>query len=119
MAKAICGVFPEYLGDISTELFLQNLTNTNRGHNNIDQIRLAVPGGFTVIAEIERKLPNNSEHLARMKHVNELIAAAPTEALKQEILQEYMHPPGKIVRLILEINHPEDSGDFYDLRELA
>jgi hypothetical protein len=71
-------VLPEYLGDISTELFLQNLTNFNPGHSSIDQIRMSVPGGFSVIAEIEKEIPDVADHLARQKHFNDLVAAAPT-----------------------------------------
>jgi hypothetical protein len=35
-------VHSEYLGDISTELLLQNLTNINRHHSSIDAIRLTM-----------------------------------------------------------------------------
>jgi len=49
-------IITEYLGDISTELLLQNLTNINRFVSSIDAIRQSVPGGFMVTAEIERPI---------------------------------------------------------------
>lgn len=49
MHKQICG---EYLGGISAELLLQNLTNINHNCNTIDDIREFVRG-FTVTAEYE------------------------------------------------------------------
>lgn len=52
-------VLPEYLGDIDSELFLQNLTNINPHHNSIDEIRFGLSelqkngGVLTVTAECE------------------------------------------------------------------
>lgn len=47
------GIFGEWLGDISTEALLQNLTNENPHWSSTDSIRLAYPNGFTVTAEME------------------------------------------------------------------
>lgn len=42
-------IFEEYLGDVDTELLLQNLTNTNgTARANIDCVREMFPHGFTV-----------------------------------------------------------------------
>lgn len=48
--KRVC---PEYLGDISAELLLQNLTNVNHSANTIDEIREFLRGEFQVSAEYE------------------------------------------------------------------
>ena len=45
--------YEEWLGDIATEALLQNLVNTNEHVSSINAIRLGVPKGFTVTAEIE------------------------------------------------------------------
>jgi hypothetical protein len=47
-------IFPEYLGDVDSELLLQNLTNTNgTARANIDWVREMFPDGFSVSGEFE------------------------------------------------------------------
>ena len=87
-------IITEYLGDISTELLLQNLTNVNHFHNSIDAIRLAVPSGFTMIAEIERPIYGGEEMQRHVDEMNEYIKR--TGKCPEE--------PGKLLRLILEPN---------------
>jgi hypothetical protein len=86
-------VTEEYLGDISTEFLLQNLTNTNRNWSSIDAIRLAVPNGFTITAEIERRVLETEEDRARW--------VAETNAYMRRTGRE-PEQPGKLIRLILE-----------------
>jgi hypothetical protein len=53
-------VFPEYLGDVSTELLLQNLTNTNgTASANLDCVREMFPRGFTVTGEFQTSVFEN------------------------------------------------------------
>ena len=50
-------IFEEYLGDVDTELLLQNLTNTNgTARANIDCVREMFPRGFTVSGEFEMSI---------------------------------------------------------------
>jgi len=87
------GIFAEYLGDISTELLMQNLTNTNPHFSSIDLIRESFPEGFTVSAEIERPF-------------------AETQTEKEKIMQEMrsgLQPKGKLVRLVLDAKEKADA----------
>jgi len=76
-------IFSEYLGDVSAELLLQNLTNLNPHRSSIDIIRAAVPAGFTVTAEIEQEVLTSEECEGTARNSDS-------------------HPPGKLVRLVLE-----------------
>lgn len=55
------GIFLEYLGDVDTELLLQNLTNTNENFSSIDTFREAFPAGFMVSAQIEQRIYETPE----------------------------------------------------------
>ena len=52
MTPGLHGALPEWLGDIDTEVLLQNLKNTNPDARSIDAIRTAFPHGFGVHAYI-------------------------------------------------------------------
>lgn len=88
------GIFPEYLGDVSAELLLQNLTNTNQNFSSIDAIRAMADfhGAFQVIAEIERPV-----------HESE-VEPDPRETLTPR--------PGKLVRIVLEPAPTERGNDL-------
>jgi len=50
------GIFLEYLGEIDTDLLVQNLTNTNEGKPSIDAFREAFSRGFLVSVQIEQQI---------------------------------------------------------------
>jgi hypothetical protein len=90
------GTFPEYLGDVSTEALLQNLTNINEYVSSIDAIRLAYPRGFTVTVEME--LPVYDKESEKHKVLEALEDRFQTGDLGA------LPPNKKLVRLVLEPN---------------
>jgi hypothetical protein len=63
------GVCLEYLGDVATELLLQNLTNTNPAKSFIADFKDAFPLGFMVSAQIEMRIyetPEERQELAEL-----------------------------------------------------
>ena len=85
------GVFPEYLGDVTTEALLQNLVNKNCYVSSVNSIRSAYPNGFTVTAEIECPVADDI--------LDEEILRAKVEA---SLRPGYSQPSKRLVRLILE-----------------
>jgi hypothetical protein len=90
------GVFPEYLGDIGTEVLLQNLTNTGR-LSSIDSIREDWPKGFSVIAEMEMETFESGK--AAVESVEKRIAE---RAADNEGLTQALQDPKILRRLVLE-----------------
>jgi hypothetical protein len=93
------GVFPEYLGEVSAELLLQNLINTNPPVPNIDAIRERADfhGAFRVIAEIEGTVfESQAEKAAYLAELNAEIQDAGSA---QGVLSRRT---GKLVRIVLE-----------------
>ena len=68
--KSPC-VFPEFLGNIDPEVFLQNLTNANENENPIDAIRFGAQKmrergyGFTVIGNFEHVFGEDGAVIAK------------------------------------------------------
>jgi hypothetical protein len=89
------GVFSEYLGDIATEALLQNLTNTNVNHSSIDAIRAAIPGGFSVVAEIELSIMDTAE-FGPLKVWGRTLNEKEVEALLRQ--------PRKLIRIVITPN---------------
>jgi len=63
-------IFLEYLGEISNDLILQNLTNENQLKPSVEDFRLAFPLGFTVSVQIEQRIYETPEE---KKRINEFI----------------------------------------------
>jgi hypothetical protein len=100
------GTFLEYLGDISTEVLVQNLTNTNRHASSIEAIREAVPGGFSLTAEIERTFCETEEE--KLDMLADLNAALGKGSEVKEFLRSR---PGKLVRIVMVPNRSNE-GQF-------
>jgi hypothetical protein len=50
------GIFLEYLGEISTDLIFQHLTDANQLKPSIEDFRLAFPRGFVAAVQIEQRI---------------------------------------------------------------
>jgi len=87
-------IFPEYLGDISTEALLQNLTNENGYVSSADSIRLTYRKGFTITAEIERPVAED--------HLDEGTLQAEIENRLERSRPEPFPDRKTLVRLVLE-----------------
>ena len=55
------GTFLEYLGEISSDLILQNLTNESQSKPSIEEFRLAFPRGFVVSVQIQQQIHETPE----------------------------------------------------------
>jgi len=94
-------ILPEYLGDVSTEALLQNLTNENMSSRAVaDSVREMFPHGFTVTGEFELSVleteTERNEHLESMKRRFSK-ATNPSEQFAALVPADKM-----LVRLILE-----------------
>lgn len=97
------GIFPEYLGDVGTEVLLQNLTNVNPYSARVDQIRETIPSGFSVTAEIEMEYyDTEEEHLAAVQRLREELSKA------KDPIHFLTHRPGRLVRLVMEPKRLEE-----------
>ena len=90
-------VLPEHLGEIATEALLRILTNYNPYFSSIDWIRESVPQGFTVTAEFERKVYDETEE-------GKAEAIADLQARLKPDDPSSVQPAGKLVRIVLEAN---------------
>ena len=102
MSKSM-GIFPEYLGDVGTEVLLQNLTNINPYISRVDQIRESVQGGFSVTAEIEMECyDTDEEHHAAVERLKEEMLRA------KDPIHYLTHRPGRLVRVVMEPKRMEE-----------
>jgi hypothetical protein len=93
-----------YLGEISTESLLQNLTNTKEQFSpmrvsSIDAVRLSCPGGFTVSAQIEAPVYTDEERQAHNEAVHSRIALATTAEERTAALTNTS--PSRLIALVL------------------
>jgi|HubBroStandDraft_6_1064221.scaffolds.fasta_scaffold05535_2 hypothetical protein len=93
--------FEEYLGDVDTELLLQNLTNTNgTARANIDCVREMFPHGFEVSGYFETSvLETETERNERLESMERRLSKAtnPSEQFAALVPADKM-----LVRLILQ-----------------
>ncbi len=91
-------VFSEYLGDVDTELLLQNLTNTNAMSSaNIDCVREMFPRGFTVSGEFEMTVYETETE--RKEYVQSIQRRS---ASGEDLLATLIPADKMLVRLVLE-----------------
>ncbi len=64
------GIFLEYVGEISTDLLWQNVTNPNALKPSLQDFRNAFPMGFTMSVQIEQEIHETPEE---KKSVHEFI----------------------------------------------
>jgi inactivated superfamily I helicase len=94
-------IFEEYLGDVDSELLLQNLTNTNgTARANIDCVREMFPHGFTVEGYFEMSLLETETERNEYQNAVEHRMAQATSG--EEQLAALVPPDKKLVRLVLE-----------------
>ena len=92
------GIFPEYLGDISTEALLQNLTNVNPYFSSIGWVRESVPQGFSVSAEFEQRVYETEEERQELLTIMAKRAARYAETRNPDDLNN----KAKLIRIVLE-----------------
>jgi hypothetical protein len=95
-------ILPEYLGDISTELLLQNLTNTNPHVSKINWLRELVPDGFTVSVEYELPTAENEMDMNQLQSEAE-------KRIKPNNPETWDPKPTKLIRLVLMAKEKADA----------
>ena len=96
------GVCLEYLGDVATELLLQNLTNTNPAKSFIDGFKEAFPLGFMVSAQIEMRIYETPEE-------NQTLMDFVRSRLQRASRIDVLEPPGRqLLGLVLTPRTAQD-----------
>jgi hypothetical protein len=94
-------VFPEYLGDVSTEQLLQNVTKTNpTASANLDCIREMFPRGFAVHGEFQVSVFENETE--RNQYSEAVIKRLKQATDSREQIAALVPADKMLVRLILE-----------------